>query len=141
MTTTDEEQEPEPEQEDEPQESAYQYKPGDMSVITQLVTSEMKMTMEEYTDFKEQNIDWQDPSGPHPTQGLKVARVVGNEVAWRLNVDRRERAEDKKGADDTTIPGEHDAKMPTSSYLEMLLWMSSVKNIWVATPKFIPVLQ
>jgi hypothetical protein len=120
----------EPEQEEQ-QETPHHYKPGDMSVLRQLVENELKMTVEEYGDFKEQNIDWQVSGGVHPTQGMKVARIVGNEVSWRLNGDRRTRADE----------GEHDATTPTGSYLEMLLWMSSVKNMWVATPKFIPVLQ
>ncbi len=103
--------------------------PSDASVLKQIVEKEMKMSMDDYTAFKSETIEW--GKEPQSTNGMKVGQVVAAEVSWRLNTDRRDRATN----------GEVAATYPTQNYLGLLLWMSNVKNKWVSTPKNIPKLQ
>lgn len=110
-------------------------KPTTASVTLQILESELKMTPAGYEQFKSEHIDWGDKA-PQMTQGMKVAHVVDSEVTWRMNIVRRDAAEDGINMPDGATP-----TTPTGNYLNMLLWLSQVKNKWVATPKFIPVLR
>jgi hypothetical protein len=120
----------EPEPVEEPEAPAVTtIQPTDTSVLKQMVEKEMKMTMDEYLAFKSSTVEWGKET--HPTNGMKVGQIVSNEVSWRLNTDRRDRAAN----------GDIEATHPTQNYLGLLMWMSNVKNKWVATPHAIPKLQ